>query len=184
MDSYIWYSLIIFILLPFLFGLLVLRSEKKTWQTSHYIILNHFCSKWIECLAKVYGNLAKFVFIFMLFLLHLLLWVDRLAIFSFVLSTHRFFRHSCILLHVYSIYNRFIAISLFLSLCLAFSNSTSILLDFYLWRSGCYVKSTKSNWHVKEDGKATGYVWKEQLYCSIHAIRERVEPSIRHQSIW
>lgn len=58
------------------------------------------------------------------------------------------------------------------------------VLDFYLWKSGCYVKSIKSNWHVKEDGKAIGFVWKEQLYCFIRAIRERAELSIQHQSIW
>lgn len=36
------YSLIICILSPFPFVLLALKSEEETWQTSHYIILNHF----------------------------------------------------------------------------------------------------------------------------------------------
>lgn len=57
-------------------------------------------------------------------------------------------------------------------------------LDFYLWKSGCYVKSIKSNWHASEDGRAIGCVWKVPHYCFIHAIRERVEPSIQRQSIW
>lgn len=57
-------------------------------------------------------------------------------------------------------------------------------LDFYLWKSGCYVKSIKSNWHANEDGKAIGFVWKEQLYCFIRAIRERDAPSTQHQNIW
>lgn len=54
------------------------------------------------------------LFIFCHFFLELL--VDRLAFFSFVLSTHQFFRHFCIFLHFYSICNGFIAISLSLSL--------------------------------------------------------------------
>lgn len=75
MDSNIWllahYSHFAALFLIFCFLFFAKKQKKITSKKSHYwsSAQTIFHSKQIECSAKVYGNLAKFVFIFILLLL-------------------------------------------------------------------------------------------------------------------